>query len=272
MTAIYGFQVVIIYAINSNGGENRIIAYNPYYITIYVLSIFRIPTNLPSDLLDLNERYWTTINVNVFYCTKQTFKNISISQHLFQNIRYIGNSLNTPILKCPMNQKIFLKQLVSLVFFIITNGWLTNTLASEHSLIEGLHNQPPEPCVSKSTNDRSSLIAISPKGKTREEIRDHMGAIASIFLSSGSNYMTSKYIETIYSAVFYEKEPINEVGIYGYRFKESIDPNLFESNSELNGRLFVFNNKLLVILWHEDIRKTGQCFTAIEKTLLKYIH
>ncbi len=166
----------------------------------------------------------------------------------------------------------FSKRPVSLVSFIIIYGWLTNTLASEHSLIEKLHYQPPEPCISKSTDDKSSLIRISPKGKTREEIRDHMGAIASIFLSSGSNYMTSKYIETIYTAVFYEKDPINEVGIYGYRFMESIDSNLFEANSELNGRLFVFNNKLLVILWHEDIRKTGQCFAAMEKVLLKYTH
>ena len=166
----------------------------------------------------------------------------------------------------------FSKRPISLVFFINIYGWLTNTLASEHSLIEVLHDQPPNPCVSKPTDDKSSLIAISPKGKTREEIRDHMGAIASIFLSSGSNYMTSKYIETIYTAVFYEDEPINEVGIYGYRFKESIDSNLFEANSKLNGKLFVFNSKLLVILWHEDIRKTGQCFTAMEKALLKYTH
>ncbi len=164
------------------------------------------------------------------------------------------------------------KRRVFLIFFIIFYGCLTNTLASEHSLIEDLHNQPPKPCVSKSVEDKSSLITISPKGETREEIRDHMGAFASIFLSSGSNYMTSKYIETVYTAVFFEKKPINEVGIYGYRFKESIDSNLFETKSELNGKLFVFNNRLLVILWHEDIRKTGQCLTAMENALLKYTH
>jgi len=169
-----------------------------------------------------------------------------------------------------IHRKMFSKRRVFLVFFIIIYGWLANTLASEHSLIEELHNQPPEPCVSKSTDDKSSLIAISPKGETREEIRDHMGAIASIFLSSGSNYLTSKYIDTIYTAVFYEKEPINEVGIYGYRFKEPIDYNIFEAKPELNGKLFVFNNRLLVILWHEDIRKTGQCLSAMEKALLKY--
>jgi len=29
-----------------------------------------MPTNLPSDLLDLNERYWTAIAVNVRYWHK----------------------------------------------------------------------------------------------------------------------------------------------------------------------------------------------------------
>ena len=166
----------------------------------------------------------------------------------------------------------FSKRRIFLVFFTLVYGWFTNTLASEHSLIEELHNQPPEPCVSKSIDDKSSLIEINPKGETREEIRDHMGAIASIFLSSGSNYMTSKYIDTIYTAVFYEKEPINEVGIYGYRFKKPIDSNLFKAKPELDGRLFVIDNRLLVLLWHEDIRKSGQCFSAMKKALLKHAH
>ncbi len=171
-----------------------------------------------------------------------------------------------------MHRKIFMKQQVFLVFFIIVYMGFTNTLASERTLFEGLHSQPPEPCISKSIDDKSSLIAINPKGEKREEIRDHMGAIASIFLSSGSNYMTSKYIDTIYTAVFYENEPINEVGIYGYRFEKPIDYNLFEAKPELDGRLFVINNRLLVLLWHEDIHKTEQCFSAMEKALLKYAH
>ncbi len=165
-----------------------------------------------------------------------------------------------------------MKRQVFLVIFIIVYVVFANTLASERTLFEELHSQPPEPCVSKSIDDKSSLIVINPKGEAREEIRDHMGAIASIFLSSGSNYMTSKYIDTIYTAVFYEKEPINEVGIYGYRFKKPIDSNLFKAKPVLDGRLFVINNRLLVLLWHEDIRKTGQCFSAMEKALLKYTH
>ena len=84
--------------------------------------------------------------------------------------------------------------------------------------------------------------------------------------------MNSKDIDTVYTAVFYEKEPINEVGIYGYRFKEPIDANLFKAKPELDGRLFVIDNRLLVLLWHEDIRKTGQCLSAMEKALLKYAH
>lgn len=164
----------------------------------------------------------------------------------------------------------FSKRQISLAFFIIINTWLPNVLASEHSLIAELHNQPPIPCVSKPSYDTSSGIAISPEGVTGQEIRDHMGVFTRIFLSSGANYMTSKYIDTVYTAVFYDKAPINEVGIYGYRFEKPINSNMFEAKPELNGRLFVINNRLLVLLWHEDIRKTGQCFSAMEKALLKY--
>jgi len=143
--------------------------------------------------------------------------------------------------------------------------------ASEHSLIAELHNQPPAPCVSKATDDTSSLIAISPWGETREEVRDHMAALASIFLSSGAHYMTSKYIDTVYTAIFYEKEPINEVGIYGYRFENPINSNMFEAKRELSGELFAINNKLLVVLWHEDGSKTNQCFSAMKKVLSRYM-
>jgi hypothetical protein len=82
--------------------------------------------------------------------------------------------------------------------------------------------------------------------------------------------MNSEYIETIYTAVFYENEPINEIGIYGYRFKEPINADLFKAKPELNGKLFIINQKLLILLWHEDIHKTEQCFEAIDKILDKY--
>ena len=116
------------------------------------------------------------------------------------------------------------------------------------------------------------MFAINPTGERREEIRDHMSAIASIFLSSGSEYMSSKYFKTVYTAVFYEYEPINEAGIYGYHFKKPIDSNKFEANTDLNGKLFVIDNILLVLLWHEDIKKTGLCFAAMDNSLISYSH
>ncbi len=169
------------------------------------------------------------------------------------------------------NMQITIKT-ISITFLIGIINIGNDVFASEDSIIEKIHLQPPEPCISKSVDDISSLIAINPTGETREEIRDHIGAIVSTFLSSGSDYMSSKHIETIYIAVFYEKEPINEVGIYGYRFKKPIDSNLFEANSELNGKLFIFNNKLLMLLWHEDINKTGQCFAAMHDALTNHSH
>lgn len=160
----------------------------------------------------------------------------------------------------------------SIAFLIGMINFGNDVFASEDSIIEKLHLHPPEPCVSKSVNDKSSLIAINPAGETREEIRDHMGAIASIFLSSGSEYMSSKYVKIVYTAVFYENEPINETGIYGYQFKKPIDSNKFEANTDLNGKLFVIDNRLLVLLWHEDIKKTGLCFAAMDNALTSYSH
>ena len=54
-----------------------------------------------------------------------------------------------------------------------------------------LHSQPHEACVSKSIDDKSLLIASIPQCETREEIRDHMGAIASIFLGTVQIRVTS---------------------------------------------------------------------------------
>ena len=138
------------------------------------------------------------------------------------------------------------------------------SLASEHSLIESVHSQPPSPCISKSLDDKSSLIAINPAGENREDIINHMGAFSTIFLSVGTELMSSKHVEKIYTAVFYENEPINEVGIYGYRFKESINTNQFKEKDEFNGSIFIINNKLLVVVWHEDIHKTNNCYSAIK--------
>lgn len=70
--------------------------------------------------------------------------------------------------------------------------------------------------------------------------------------------------------MFYEKEPINEVGIYAYRFINLIRSEDFRPKSEFNGRLFVINDELLVILWHKGISRTAGCFSAIEKALESY--
>lgn len=171
-----------------------------------------------------------------------------------------------------MHQKMFSKRRVFQACFIIVYMLTPIVFASEQSLIAELHKQPPASCISKAIEDTSSGIAIAPDGVTREDVIDHMGAFASFVLSTGANNMTSKHIDTVYTAVFYEKEPINEVGIYGYRFKEPINSEMFVAKPELNGRLLIINNRLLVLLWHEDIRKTGLCYSAMEKTLLKYVH
>ena len=172
-----------------------------------------------------------------------------------------------PSIVCVMKAVAYI---VSLFFLNSATFTGVDVLASERSIIAELHNKPPSPCASKATDDTSSLIAISPQGVTREEVRNHMAAFAFVLLSSGANYMTSKYIDTVFTAVFYEKEPINEIGIYGYRFKNPINSNMFRAKPELNGDLFVINNKLLLVLWHEDKNKTNQCFSALKNVLSGY--
>jgi hypothetical protein len=44
------------------GGGNRIVAYNLYHRLIYVFSILKIPTNIPSNSLALVGCYWTAID------------------------------------------------------------------------------------------------------------------------------------------------------------------------------------------------------------------
>jgi hypothetical protein len=94
-----------------------------------------------------------------------------------------------------------------------------------------------------------------------------MAWMASKFIISGKQYLNSKHIDTVYTAVFYENEPINEIGIYGYRFISPIKPNDFKASPEFHGRLFVINGELLILLWHEELSKTARCFSAIEKIL-----
>lgn len=94
-----------------------------------------------------------------------------------------------------------------------------------------------------------------------------MGGMASVFLSMGAIHMTPKNIDVVYTAVFFEDKPINEIGIYAYQFNKPVNINMFTAHRELNGKFFVIHEKLLVLLWHEDYKKTARCFSSIKKYL-----
>lgn len=154
-----------------------------------------------------------------------------------------------------------------LLLSIFLSMLLFQFVAAEDNLISRLHANAPQPCVAKSTDDRSSGIAIFPQGKSDEELRGIMGGIASIFLSQGAPLMAPNNTVAVYTAVFYEENPINEIGIYAYKFADPIKPDMFTAKEELNGKIFVIDNQLLVLLWHEDYVKTARCFNAIKDSL-----
>jgi len=54
----------------NGGGGNRIVACNPYHRLLYIFSIFKIPENVPADLLDAIGFYRTAIDVNVRFWHK----------------------------------------------------------------------------------------------------------------------------------------------------------------------------------------------------------
>lgn len=159
------------------------------------------------------------------------------------------------------------KNLGVTLILLLSQLWASNALASEHALVAQLHSNPPPPCIAKGIEYRSSGIAISPSGNTREEVRGIMGGIASLVLRAGASYMTAKNIEVVYTAVFFVGESKNEIGIYAYKFREQIDPNMFRASPELNGKIFVIDRNLLVILWHETYDETARCFSAMDKLL-----
>ena len=153
------------------------------------------------------------------------------------------------------------------VFTIVTLLLLSPVYATENNLIAEIHSHPPHACVSKSIHDSSSGMRIMPNGNTREQVRGVVGWMASVFLKSGKQFMTPKYIDVIYTAVFYQDKSINEVGIYGYRFNITIDESMFKAIDDFHGRIMVINDDLLLLLWHEDIRKTEKCYSALEDRL-----
>lgn len=159
------------------------------------------------------------------------------------------------------------KNFQAALLFMLPQLWSLNALASESVVVAELHSNPPSPCVAKDIEDMSSGIAIVPTGNTHDEVWGIMGAMASVFLSAGASLMTAKNIEVVYTAVFFENEPRNEIGIYAYKFKERIDKSMFSPRPELNGKFFVIDRNLLVLLWHEDYDKTARCFEAMDKLL-----
>jgi len=152
------------------------------------------------------------------------------------------------------------------VFGIFIISFAVN--ANTDNLIADIHANPPAECTAKSVNDKSSGIAIFPNGKTDEELRGVMGGLASMFMSEGGSRMSPSNTQVVYTAVFYEQKPINEIGIYGYKFVEPISPDMFVAHKELNGDLFVVSSRLLVLLWHEKYERTARCYEALKQTLL----
>jgi hypothetical protein len=135
-------------------------------------------------------------------------------------------------------------------------------------LVARIHANPPAPCVAKSIGDMSSGIAIFPNGKTDEQLRGIMGGLASLFLAEGAERMSPANTDVVYTAVFYQGRPIDEIGIYAYRFKERIGPQMFKAHKGMNGKILVLNDRLLVLLWHERLERTAHCFAALEQALL----
>ena len=142
-----------------------------------------------------------------------------------------------------------------------------NAQADTFDLIAQLHASAPTPCIAKALDDKSSGIANFPGGKTDEELRGIMGGLAAMFLATGGSRMSSKNTQVVYTAVFYEGQPINEIGIYGYKFAEAISPSMFTAHEGLNGQLFVIAERLLILLWHENYKKTARCYEALKGRL-----
>jgi hypothetical protein len=44
---------------------------------------------------------------------------------------------------------------------------------------------------------------------------------------------------------------------------------MFKAHKEMNGKILVLNNRLLVLLWHERLERTAHCFAALEQALLR---
>jgi len=164
-------------------------------------------------------------------------------------------------------------QMIHILLLLLALALPAGSFAVDQNIVATLHKSPPAPCVSKAPEDRSPGYITHPEGITRQDVIQVQTWIASNVIDADRDLLslqTARNIDTAYTAVFYEKEPINEVGIYAYRFIRPIRLDDFKAKPEFNGRLFVINSELLVILWHKDKSKTAGCFSAMEKALEGY--
>lgn len=153
---------------------------------------------------------------------------------------------------------------------LIAQGCFTDARAEtdDRTLIAGLHADPPPACAAKPVGDMSSGIAIFPDGRTDEQLRGVMGWMATMLLDRGRELLAPANTTTVYTAVFYQDAPVNEVGIYGYEFSIPITQDMFEAAPGGNGRFIVIGEHLLLLLWHESLDRTAACFHALEEKLL----
>jgi hypothetical protein len=154
---------------------------------------------------------------------------------------------------------------LALYLALVLQGWSGPAVAASELRIAELYGDPPSPCIAKPREDRSSLVPLVPEGDEREEVIGIMGGLVAMFLRKGSERIQPANIAAVYTAVFYQDEPRNEIGVYAYRFRESIESAQFEVQPGLNGRILVIGGELLVLLWHEEMRRTGECFAAMAR-------
>jgi len=166
----------------------------------------------------------------------------------------------------------FIIRAMVIILLVFALALPSATFAADQPIITTLNKRPPSRCVSKAPYDTSSGMKTRTEGITREDVMRVMVCMASKSVDSNRDLLSAqsaRNIDTVYTAVFYQDNSINEVGIYAYRFFQPIRLDDFKA-TEFNGKLFVINNELLVLLWHEDLSRTAGCFSAIGKALETY--
>lgn len=157
---------------------------------------------------------------------------------------------------------------IPLVLLQLVFAFLSSSAGGiEKDFIAKLHANPPPPCIAKRTDDKSSGIAMFPDGNRDEQLRGILGRLAAMFLSKGAALMAPSNTKTVYTAVFYQEKPINEIGVYGYEFAIPLDSSMFKAHGELNGKVFVLDNHTLILLWHESLERTAECFQVLGNIL-----